>query len=430
MFVDRARIRVKAGDGGNGIVSFRREKFVPRGGPDGGDGGRGGDVVAEVDPGLHTLMDMVHRKVWKAGRGQDGRSSNQRGADGEDAVLRVPPGTIIRDVATGRVLADLTSPGERAVLARGGRGGRGNARFASAVHQAPRMAENGEPGEEREVELELKLLADVGLVGLPNAGKSTLLRALTRAQPKIADYPFTTLTPNLGVMQVDEAFSLVLADIPGLIAGAHEGAGLGIDFLRHVERTRVLIHVVDVGPEREDPVADFAAVDEEIREYRRDVGERPRVLCLNKMDLVGEADAPRLAAMEKLGAARGYPVVRVSAATGQGLAELRREVVRLWRQAPPPLVYAPAEDEVVFAARFAAEPVVERDPDGAFRVRDPQVERRVAMTNLDNEEGARRLQRYLERRGVNELLRAAGVQPGNTVRIGHAEFEWVDEEQE
>jgi len=330
MFVDRAKINVKGGDGGDGCVSFRREKFIPRGGPNGGDGGRGGSILLVVDPSLRTLMDFRYKVHFKAKKGRHGQGSNMTGADGGDLLVKVPPGTVVKD-ENGGVLADLTGEGETLVVARGGRGGRGNARFATATRQAPRIAERGEPGEERWIVLELKLLADVGIIGFPNAGKSTLLSSVTKARPKIADYAFTTLSPNLGVVDLDGVDSFVLADIPGLIEGAHEGKGLGHDFLRHVERTRVLIHVIDIAAtEGRDPLSDFHIVNRELESYNPSLANLPQIVAMNKADLPqAEKNAPRVrAALE----GAGFTVFGISAVTGRGLRELMfsvHEVLRL-----------------------------------------------------------------------------------------------------
>ncbi len=322
MLVDSARITVTAGRGGDGCVSFRREKFVPRGGPDGGDGGRGGDVILRVDPGLNTLLHLHHRHHVRAGRGRHGEGSNRTGRSGESVVVAVPPGTVVRDAATGEVIADLTEPGQEVIVARGGRGGRGNARFATPTNRAPRRAEPGEPGEERTLELELKLLADVGLVGLPNAGKSTLLAAVSAARPKVADYPFTTLEPHLGVVSApdDPTATVVMADIPGLIAGAHEGAGLGLDFLRHVERCRALLLLVDLAGE-EAPGAAARTVREELAAYDRRLLERPWLLVGTKLDAVADRDR-RLAELEAVAAGYRVPYLAISAVTGEGMHEL------------------------------------------------------------------------------------------------------------
>ncbi len=325
MFVDTARIFVKAGDGGDGCVSFRREKYVPFGGPDGGDGGKGGDIVLVADPDLHTLMDFRYQRHFRAERGQHGQGANRHGAAGDDLRLRVPPGTLVRDAETGAVLADLAHPGQEVVVARGGRGGRGNARFKGPTNQAPRHAEPGKPGEERWLELELKLLADVGLVGFPNAGKSTLLSRLTAARPKVGAYPFTTLVPNLGVAEY-QGESFVLADIPGLIEGAHRGAGLGHEFLRHVERTRVLVHVVDAaGTEGRDPVEDYRTVNRELELHDPELLYRPQVVAANKVDL--PAAREHLPRLREAAAAAGHRVCPVSAVTGAGLNDLLAAVV-------------------------------------------------------------------------------------------------------
>ncbi len=321
MFIDKARIHVKAGDGGNGVVSFRREKFVPKGGPNGGDGGRGGDVVFVADPGLSTLLDFRYRHHLKAGRARHGEGSNRHGRDGEDVVVPVPVGTIVRDADSRDLLADMIEPGQRLIAARGGRGGRGNAHFATPTHQAPRRAEPGQPGEERWVELELRLIADVGLVGVPNVGKSTLLSRVSAAKPKIADYPFTTTQPALGVVRAADGRTFVLAEIPGLIEGAHLGAGLGHDFLRHISRVRVIIHVLDLATER-DPLADFAAVNEELRLYDPALRQRPMLVALNKMD-VPESRARAAPVAARL-APQGLAVFPISAVTGEGLEELLR----------------------------------------------------------------------------------------------------------
>lgn len=326
MFVDLAKVYVKAGDGGNGCLSFRREKYVPRGGPDGGDGGRGGDVVCAADPQLHTLRDFRYRTRFLAQRGGDGGSANRHGADGHDLLVRVPVGTVIRDAETGEMLADLAEAGRRVVVARGGRGGRGNARFKSSVNQAPRRTEPGRPGEERWVTLELKLLADVGLVGLPNAGKSTLLSRLTRARPKVGDYPFTTLVPNLGVVEVSPGVTFVVADMPGLVAGAAQGVGLGTRFLRHCERARALLYVVDAGGGG-DPVEALRTVESELRAHSDDLAARPAIVAANKCDLPGSDAAAE--ALRREAERLSRPFFAVSALTGAGVPDLVRAMARL-----------------------------------------------------------------------------------------------------
>ncbi|MGQ9780577.1 MAG: GTPase ObgE [Bacillota bacterium] len=419
MFLDLVRIKVTAGRGGDGAVSFRREKYVPRGGPDGGDGGRGGDVILVVREDLSTLSAYRFEKNFRAGDGGRGGPAGRTGADGEDCVLAVPPGTVVRDAETGVVLADLVEPGTMVTVARGGRGGRGNARFAGPTRQAPRFAERGEPGETRLLELELRLLADAGLVGLPNAGKSSLLARVSAAKPKVAAYPFTTLSPVLGVVEIDET-SFVLADLPGLIAGAHAGAGLGLDFLRHVERTRVLIQVIDAaGTDGVNPEEAFTQIDEELRLYRPELAERPRLIALNKMDLpAARAVAPAVA--EKL-RAKGFEVFCISAATGEGITPLLRRTAALLATLPRP---APLPG-VIPPARVPAPLSIEKEGE-VWVVKGGGVERRLAMTDLANEEALRHWQRWLGRRGILDALREAGIRPGDTVRIGETEWTWEE----
>ncbi|NLY53365.1 MAG: GTPase ObgE [Firmicutes bacterium] len=418
MFIDEVKIYVKAGAGGNGMVSFRREKYVPQGGPSGGDGGRGGDVILEVSPHENTLLRLRYRRHYRAENGENGRSKNMHGRRGDDCVINVPPGTIVYDAETDQPLADLTEIGQRIVIAKGGRGGRGNARFATSTRQAPTFAEQGEPGEERHLRLELKLLADVGLVGYPNAGKSTLLAQVSAARPKIADYPFTTLTPNLGVVNIDDNI-FVMADIPGLIDGAHLGHGLGHQFLRHIERTRVIVHIIDAAAlEGREPLVDFHTINRELAAYAPELAQRPQIVALNKMDLP-EAQA-RAAALTEAIEALGHQVFCISAATGQGIKQLLRATYELLQTAPePPAIEIP---EVVEEELETLQ--VEREDD-AFVVRGAHVERRVAMTNLDNEEALFRLQHTLRRWGIIDALREAGVQEGDTVRIGDMEFDYV-----
>jgi GTP-binding protein len=417
MFLDRARIRVRAGDGGRGAISFRREAHVPRGGPDGGDGGKGGDVILRTDAQVSTLSDFRFRRELKAASGGNGAGEKRTGRSAKDLVVAIPAGTIVRDAATGEQVADLVAGGQDLVIARGGAGGRGNARFASSTHRAPRIAEDGQPGERREIELELKLIADVGLVGLPNAGKSSLLAALTRAQPKIADYPFTTLSPNLGVLRTDER-DIVVADIPGLIEGAHEGSGLGEEFLRHIERTRLLVHVVDAS--REDPAADIAVIDAELAAYGRGVGSLPRLLALNKIDLPEAAErASRVA--RALRPARALPV---SAATGEGVAELARALVEMCPPRPIEAAPAAAERRIEFA-RSAKDWAVARE-DGGFRVRGDRIERLASGIDWNSPDAAAYFQGFLVRSGIERELRALGAREGDTVRIGKIELEWQE----
>jgi len=422
MFYDYAKVFVKGGDGGNGCVAFRREKYVPEGGPWGGDGGAGGDVVFVVDPGLRTLVDFRYQRHYKAARGQHGMGKNMHGKDGEDLIVRVPPGTVVKDAETGALIADLIREGQRVVVARGGRGGRGNARFATALNKAPRMAEKGEPGEERWLELELKLLADVGLVGFPNAGKSTLISRVSAARPKIADYPFTTLTPNLGVVRLDDGASFVMADIPGLIAGAHAGAGLGHQFLRHTGRTRLLLHVIDAaGAEGRDPVEDFQVINRELALYDPELAARPQVVAANKMDLPGARE--NLDRLRRALEGR-YEIFPISALSGEGLKELVYHLARRLAELPPPEPVVETEERLT---------VVDKEPrftisrqDGVFVVKGREIERHVAMTDLDNEEAVDRLQRIMSLIGLEEALRQAGIREGDTVRINDFEFEYME----
>ncbi|MEW6572853.1 MAG: GTPase ObgE [Bacillota bacterium] len=420
MFYDYLKIHVKAGDGGNGCIAFRREKYVPLGGPAGGDGGRGGHIIFRADEGLRTLVDFHFKRHFKAGRGGHGEGKDRHGKSGADLVLRVPVGTVVREAETGAVLADLTAHGEQAVVARGGRGGRGNARFATPKEKAPRFAEKGEPGEERWLELELKLLADVGLVGFPNVGKSTILSRVSAARPKIADYPFTTMEPCLGVVRVGEGDSFVLADIPGLIEGAHAGAGLGHKFLRHIERTRLLIHVLDTaGTERRDPVDDFTAINRELARYSRKLAERPQVVAANKMDL--SESAPNL---ERLQAALpGYEIFPVSAVTGEGLDLLVSRAAALLKELPLPEHEERPERVVTVTGSLRV-----RRENGVFVVEGDEVERRVAMTDIENPDAVQRLKQYFIRSGVEDALRSAGVKAGDTVRIGAEEFEYIPDD--
>jgi GTP-binding protein len=421
MFLDRVKIWVRAGDGGDGAATFRKEAHVPRGGPDGGDGGRGGSVYLNVDPGQTTLRDFQFKHHFKASPGGRGERARRHGKAGDDLILDVPPGTAILDDATGALLADLVATGQRAMVARGGRGGLGNTHFKTATHQAPRHAQKGEPGEEHWLRLELRLIADIGLVGLPNAGKSTLLAAVTAAQPKIADYPFTTLEPNLGVMDLEDERRPTIADVPGLIEGASSGAGLGHAFLRHVERTRVLVHVVD-GASR-DPGWDHDVIREELRAHDPALLDKPMLVAFNKLDLPAARDA--WPAFQKARRAEGTEVVGIAATTGEGLDAFRVDVAGLLRDAEA--LEAPPEPAGVVVHRIESMPdgfVVERDGDGAFRVRGKRIERIASQTDFDIEESAERFQRDLERMGIDAELRRAGITSGDLVRIGGSELEW------
>jgi GTP-binding protein len=426
MLYDQARIFVKAGNGGHGLASFRREKFVPLGGPDGGDGGSGGHVFLEVSRRLNTLLPFKYEQRFQAQPGGNGQRAKRHGKQGADKVIAVPPGTVVLDDETGEPFADLLTPGERLRVARGGRGGLGNPHFATATHQAPRLAEKGEPGEERWLRLELKLIADVGLVGYPNAGKSTLISAISAARPKIAAYPFTTLEPNLGVVEVDDE-TFVVADIPGLIEGAHRGVGLGDEFLRHVERTRVLIHVLDAsGQEDRDPLDDYRVIRRELEAYKPDLASLPTVAALNKMDLP-EARANRDRLEDAL-RADGVATYAIAAATGQGLRPLLYAVVELLRAHPKPEP-EPAAERVLGQPTELDDRVwrVERVSAHHWRVTGGRIERLVRMTDFANEEAAARLQRVLAMSGVSERLLKEGVAPGDVVHIAERELIWDEE---
>lgn len=419
MFLDQAVIIVRAGKGGDGVVHFRREKYVPFGGPDGGDGGKGGDVYLEVIPTLNTLSSFRHKSRFQAQDGVRGGKQNMTGRSGEDLFIKVPPGTIVYDDETGETLGDLTQAEQRMLVAKGGRGGRGNARFTSSRNQAPRQAERGEPAQERQLRLELKLIADIGIVGVPNAGKSTLLASVSNAKPKIAPYPFTTLEPNLGVSELDDETTLVLADIPGLIEGAHMGLGLGHDFLRHIQRTRVLIHLLD--GLAEDPLLDLAQINSELALFDPDLAEKPQIVALNKIDL------PEVAAIwDKIETSlkeRGYEPMAVSALAGTNVRQLLYRTAQLLDQVPP-------------ASEIAAMPVyrvpsdprefhVQREPKG-WRVSGEAIERAAAMTYWEYDQSVRRFQRILQTLGIEDALRQAGVKTGDTVYIGEFELEWED----
>jgi len=417
VFLDRARVKVRGGHGGKGVISFRREAHVPRGGPDGGDGGRGGDLVLRADAELASLGDFRFKKEYAASDGAAGEGSNKSGKAGRDVIVRVPAGTTVRDVATGEEVADLVTDGAEIVAARGGRGGRGNARFVTSTRRAPRIATDGESGEERELELELRLIADIGLAGLPNAGKSSLLAALTRARPKIADYPFTTLTPNLGVARLDER-ELVIADIPGLIEGASTGAGLGEDFLRHIERTRVVVHVVDAS--REDPRADIATIDKELDAYGHGLRDRPEIVALNKIDLAEARDnVPALvAALE----AQGREALAVSAASGEGVERLAKRLFTLTPPRAQPASQAAPERKIVF--KGSARDVSVLKEGVAYRVKGENIERLATGIDWDSGEASAYFHRLLQRNGVERQLRKLGVKEGDTVKIGKLELEW------
>ncbi|MCM3293617.1 GTPase ObgE [Paenibacillus sp. MER 180] len=433
MFVDKTRIYVKGGDGGDGIVSYRREKYVPMGGPAGGDGGHGGDVIFRVDEGLRTLVDFRYQKHFKADRGEKGRNKSRHGANAEDMIVRVPPGTVVIDDDTKEVVADLTRQGQEVVIAKGGRGGRGNIRFATANNPAPELAEHGEEGQERWVILELKVMADVGLVGFPSVGKSTLLSVVSAAQPKIGAYHFTTITPNLGMVDVGEGRSFVMADLPGLIEGAHTGIGLGHEFLRHVERTRIIVHVVDMaGMEGRDPFDDWVKINEELKLYNEKLSERPQIIAANKMDMP-EAEENLAVFREKVREMTGsdIEIMPISSLTRQGIQELLYRAMELLEQLPD----APEVEEVAEVderkiyrfekTRHDSEFTIRREND-TFVVESEAVENMLKRMQMNSHDAILRFARTLRHMGIDEALRKRGAVDGTIVRIADFEFEFVE----
>ncbi|MCC8097555.1 MAG: GTPase ObgE [Eubacterium sp.] len=427
MFVDRVKIHIKAGNGGNGCVSFYRAKYITHGGPDGGDGGKGGDIVFVVDSGASTLMDFRYKRIFKAENGSDGEKKNRSGADGADVIIKVPAGTVVREANSNKVMADLTKPGERRVIVKGGRGGRGNQHFATPTRQAPRYCEAGKTAKEYDVNLELKLIADVGLVGMPSAGKSTILKMATNANPKIAVYHFTTLSPNLGVVRGNFSRDFVLADIPGLIEGASEGVGLGHDFLRHVERTKVFIHVVDAGAvEGTDPVESVKTINAELEKYNSSLLERPMIIAANKMDIPGAEEN-----LEKLKEAfepLGMKVFPLSAATNQGIDKLIAEAAKILQYYAPYVVlfdddYDEFIDEIPEDLGSFSVTEVEK---GYFLVEGVGVEKMIGYTNIENEQGFAFFQKYIREKGIVDALKEKGIKDGDTVRIYDLEFEFID----
>ena len=425
-FVDLVRIHVKAGHGGDGCVSFRREKFIPKGGPDGGNGGNGGSVVVEAAQNLLTLADYQYTRRFAAERGLSGSGALCYGANGKDLTIYVPCGTVVYDAGTDAPLADLVEPGDRCVVARGGRGGKGNAHFASSQRRAPRFSEKGEAGEERDVKFELKMIADVALVGLPNAGKSSLLKAISNANPKIAGYPFTTLTPNLGVLAVDDQ-KIILADVPGLIEGAHENKGLGLYFLRHIERTRVNVHVLDLSEGNFDTILNqWNVVLDEFRHYGAGLAERPGVIALNKVDLLADDGVVRQ--LREFFAAKGLQTIVTSAVRGDGIEDLIDEIVKAVRANPRPkgsyrLYDAPLDVDSIPSGK----PRIVKEDEGVYRVVHPRIEKAVARYDFSQEEAPLRLQRLLRQFKVEDLLEEAGAVTGDTVNIGEASFTFKPE---
>ena len=421
MFIDRARIFVQSGKGGDGMSSFRHEKFVPKGGPNGGDGGQGGNVVLVADRNVNTLVDFRFRRLFKAKPGGKGEGSNKYGRNAEDLLITVPLGTIVKDEETGQVIADLSRDGQRAIVAKGGRGGRGNWHFRTSANRTPTFAERGEPGEERWLRLELKVLADVGLLGYPSVGKSSILRKVSAAQPEVAAYHFTPLNPILGVVNLPDHRSFVMADIPGLIDGASEGVGLGHDFLRHIERTKILIHVVDVsGIEGRDPIEDYEKINAELAKYSEKLARKRQVVAANKIDLLGDSD--NLERLMDYMTAHGVEVYPICAMTGEGMDKL---LERVWTMLEE-YVEEPDEttEEVVYKAQNKPDFEVKRDDDGAFVITGARIENLVAMTNFDDDQSLRRFQRIWRYMELDKLLQEHGIQDGNTVRIYSMEFEY------
>lgn len=426
MFADRAKIFIRSGKGGDGHVSFRRELYVPNGGPDGGDGGRGGDVIFEVDEGLNTLQDFRHRKKFAAKDGEPGGKRKCHGKDAQDIILKVPEGTVIKEAESGKVIADMSGENRRQIILKGGKGGLGNQHFATATMQIPKYAQPGQPSRELWVKLELKVIADVGLVGFPNVGKSTLLSRVTNAQPKIADYHFTTLNPNLGVVDLEGARGFVIADIPGLIEGASRGVGLGYEFLRHIERTKLMIHVVDAaGSEGRDPVDDVYKIQAELESYNADIAKRPQIIAANKTDLIYDDDSE--SPIERLKSEfepKGIPVFPISGATGAGMKELLYFVSEELSKLPDkPMVfeqeYFPEEELIYIDLPYTVE-----KEDDIYIVEGPKIEKMLGYTNLDSEKGFAFFQKFLKDTGILDELEAAGIQEGDTVQMYGLKFDY------
>lgn len=430
MFVDQVKISLKAGDGGNGITAYRREKYVPFGGPAGGDGGKGASVVFEVDEGLRTLLDFRYQRHFKASKGENGQSSNMHGKNAEDLVLKVPPGTIIKNVETDEVLADLVEDGQRAVVAKGGRGGRGNSRFATPRNPAPDFSEKGEPGGELDVSLELKLLADVGLVGFPSAGKSTLLSIVSKAKPKIGAYHFTTIKPNLGVVSTPDQRSFVMADLPGLIEGASDGVGLGHQFLRHVERTKVIVHMIDMsGSEGREPIEDYKVINQELAAYEQRLEDRPQIVVANKMDLP-ESQDNLILFKEEIG--EDVPVIPVSTITRDNIDQLLYAIADKLEEYKD-VDFTVEEEESVGINRVLYKHTpsqdkftISRDDDGAYVVSGNAIERMFKMTDFNSDPAVRRFARQMRSMGIDDALRERGCKNGDIVRILGGEFEFVE----
>ncbi|MBE5883357.1 MAG: GTPase ObgE [Lachnospiraceae bacterium] len=429
MFADRAKIYVRSGKGGDGHVSFRREKYVPNGGPDGGDGGHGGDVIFEVDEGLNTLIDFRHIRKYKAEDGQEGGKRNCRGKNGNDIVIKVPEGTVIKEAESGQVITDMSGENKRVVLLKGGRGGNGNQHYATSTMQAPKYAQPGQPAIELELMLELKVIADVGLVGFPNVGKSTFLSRVTNAKPKIANYHFTTLNPNLGVVDLEGTKGFVIADIPGLIEGASEGVGLGHEFLRHIERTKVIIHIVDAaGTEGRDPIEDIYAINKELEAYNPDIAKRPQVIAANKIDAMytEEGEESAIDAIKKEFEPKGIAVYPISAVSGEGLKELLYHVNEMLESIGEELILFEQEYFPERKTGYSNEPytVIYDEEEDEYVVEGPRIEKMLGYTNLESEKGFAFFQNFLKDTGILDELEALGIQEGDTVRMYGLSFDY------
>ncbi len=425
MFADRAKVIIKSGKGGNGHISFRREKYVPNGGPDGGDGGKGGDIVFIVDEGMNTLSDYRYKRKFAAQNGEEGRKKNCHGRDGEDLILKVPEGTVIKDALSGKVIADMSGENKRQIILRGGKGGIGNQHFATATMQAPKYAKPGQEGIEIEVLLELKLIADVGLIGFPNVGKSTLLSRVTNAQPKIANYHFTTLSPNLGVVDLDGGKGFVLADIPGIIEGASKGVGLGHEFLRHIERTKVMIHMVDAAStEGRDPVADIYAINQELKDYNPVLLEKPQVIAANKTDAIYGDETEALKKLEAEFGKDGTKIFPISAVSGKGLKELLYYVNDLLNNIDDEPVVYEQEYDPGLSLREQESYTITRGDDAAFVVEGPKIDKMLGYTNIDSEKGFLFFQKFLREQGILQELEERGIKDGDTVRMYGHEFDY------
>ena len=424
MFVDYTKIIIKSGDGGNGAISFRREKYVASGGPDGGDGGKGGDIYFAVDPDANTLIDFRYNKKFKAENGENGSGSHCTGKSGNDLYIKVPIGTIVKDAETGKVIADLSEKGQVELVLPGGKGGKGNSHFATATRQAPHFSQGGEKGIQKEIILELKLLADVGLVGFPNVGKSTILSQVTKATPKIADYHFTTLEPNLGVVKTDYGDSFVLADIPGIIEGASSGIGLGLQFLRHIERTRLLLHVVDIsGSESRNPVDDFYKVQEELKKYSTKLAARKQIIVANKSDIA--QDETLYSDLEKVAKKENMEIYKIAAATGNGLKELMIHVAEVLKTLPKEEIVGDKE-RVIYTLKEEKQPYEIKKENGEYIVTGPAVERLMNNVNIEDNESLAYFTRMLDKLGINQKLKEMGAKEGDTIRIADWEFEWYE----